>query len=159
MDGLPAHALSYSGSYLWPFAGEEAATHYWGTQVRGSQKSSKNEAKVEEDGGTAKGKSFLEWVHSKIHQWAKDCRDNLARLFPGKIRVMGVSMFQGGVGPSFYISQQQSPVESRCCYFFYMRRYFWQEETGKLVMNWLVWPEYCLWLTPKEKCAGWEGEN
>lgn len=101
------------------------------------------------------GPSQSEFIQTKTHQYAKDCRDNLARLFPGKIRIMGYpSSNKVLVLPCICISQQQSPVESKCCYFFYMRRYFLQELKGKLVMNWLVWPGCYLSLTPKEKCAG-----
>lgn len=31
-------------------------------------------------------------------------------------RVMGVSTSQGGVDPSLFTHQQESPVESKCCY-------------------------------------------
>lgn len=71
MDGLPVHALSLQTKTICRLWGIRvtfcrAGNSHWSLRYSSqrSQKSSKNDAKVEEDEGTAKARSFLESIHS-----------------------------------------------------------------------------------------------
>jgi len=87
-----------------------SSTAHGGPQAKGSQKGSKNDARVEEDGVTAKeegGPSQSEFFRKKTHQQAQDCGDNPARLFPEKKGVMGVPSFKAVSGlPCTYANRR-----------------------------------------------------